>query len=102
MHYFYATNTPLVTIITTGILATPRGIEPRFMTSKAIVLPLDDRVLLVPVARLELARLSTPDPKSGVAAITPHRHGSSSRFRPYIVHVNSVSSLLFDYAGTLV
>ena len=56
MHYFYATNTPLVTIITTGILATPRGIEPRFMTSKAIVLPLDDRVLLVPVARFELAR----------------------------------------------
>ena len=56
MHYFYATNTPLVTIITTGVLATPRGIEPRFMTSKAIVLPLDDRVLLVPVARLELAR----------------------------------------------
>lgn len=56
VHYFYATNTPLVTIITTGILATPRGIEPRFMTSKAIVLPLDDRVLLVPVARFELAR----------------------------------------------
>ena len=56
VHYFYATNTPLITIITTGILATPRGIEPRFMTSKAIVLPLDDRVLLVPVARFELAR----------------------------------------------
>ena len=47
MHYFYATNTPLVTIITTGVLAIPHGIEPRFMTSKAIVLPLDDRVLLV-------------------------------------------------------
>ena len=73
MHYFYATNTPLVTIITTGVLATPHGIEPRFMTSKAIVLPLDDRVLLVPVARLELARLPTLGSRPSVSSISPHR-----------------------------
>ena len=29
MHYFYATNTPLVTIITTGVLVEALGFEPK-------------------------------------------------------------------------
>ena len=78
MHYFYATNTPLVTIITTGVLVEVPGLKPGLVKSKFTVLPLH-YTSLVPVARLELARLSTPDPKSGVAAITPHRHGAICR-----------------------
>ena len=55
MHYFYATNTPLVTAITTGVLVEVPGLKPGLTASKAVVLPLH-YISLVPVARLELAR----------------------------------------------
>lgn len=55
MHYFYATNTPLVTIVITGVLVEILGFEPKLAESKSAVLPLH-YISLVPVARLELAR----------------------------------------------
>ena len=55
VHYFYATNTPLVTVITTGVLVEVPGLKPGLAKSKFAVLPLH-YTSLVPVARLELAR----------------------------------------------
>lgn len=78
MHYFYATNTPLVTIITTGVLVEVPGLKPGLVKSKFTVLPLH-YTSLVPVARLELARLPTLGSRPSVFSISPHRHGAVCR-----------------------
>ena len=99
MHYFYATNTPLVTIITTGVLVEALGFEPKTSRVKVYCATVTLRLIMEPDVRIERTTYCLQGSCSTTELI---RHGSSSRFRPYIVHVNSVSSLLFDYTGILV
>ena len=54
MHYFYATNTPLVTIITTGVLVEALGFEPKTSRVKVYCATVTLRLIMEPRVRVEL------------------------------------------------